>query len=201
MSEIHLVTAFLGIATLLLLVSASSKGRDRLAFRVVATDLRNEIGDGGECVTVVVTGDVQNLSTKANCLSEIYLVSWSRDRLTAVICEPRPSDIQEGAESVELPLRFEGKQDRRVTLRWRLSVGGCGNLDGLEVALEDSGRKLYDQRGRPKNLRNIERRQELIKGFATASDSRIMAFLAGFLKVKFFDLLFLVRRILWFVGL
>ncbi|NKE56331.1 hypothetical protein FXN61_05610 [Lentzea sp. PSKA42] len=201
MSEVHLVTVCLGIVTLSLLISAASKGRDRFAFRVISSDFRNEADVEGEYLIGEITGDIQNMSTKANGLSELYLVRWSADRLGFSFCNPRPVQIKEGVESISLPLRFEGKQDRRVTLVWRFRTEKGSAPTDLEVVLEDSEGKLNDRLGCPKDPRNIERRREFVERFSGAPGGELASFLVLYLKIRICDLLFTAKRLVWFMGL
>lgn len=198
MSALPLITVLLAIATLTFLASNASKGRDRFSFRL--TSIEKAQSDANYLVVTIV-GDIQNKSTRANSLSEVYLVSWWQDRLGAALFEPRPDRIECDGELITLPLRFDGKQDKKVTLRWSVPLGDRETPRHLEVALEDSSGLLHDQQGRLRNRRNVERRLELATFFSRMSSGGIRPALRVHVAIRWSDWTFSMRRLFWFIGL
>jgi hypothetical protein len=189
-----------GILTLSFLVNAASKGRDRFAFRMAASSMHRETRQDGEHLIIEVAGDIQNKSTRVNCLSELYLVNWRRDRRGTILFEPSPNRIREGHDDIGLPLHLDGKQARKVFMSWDISLSERLAPTEIEIALEDSGDKLHDQRGHLRDRRNIVRRQELAKRGATIMDDGMLPFLSRYVAIRLYDLAFCARRMLWLVG-
>lgn len=197
------IFAFVAVLTLAFLVSAKSRARARFSYGESSAQTTTERRPDGCYLVHETAGVVRNHSTEANSLESLHLVCWWRGRNGAVLFTGNPAMVKEAGVESSLPLRFEAKSSRAFVLRWEVRIDEPANEmqnRRYEVALRDSEKRLFDDDGRLKNWRNIERLRRFTESVHQMPSGATLPLMRTALTLRIHKMVFVAQRLLWRIG-
>lgn len=173
-------------------------------------------------------GSIRNESLDPNSIEQINLVVWETKRKRGTRTFGYiPTQITEGDERHTLPLRFDARHGRDLTVTFEVPLTGTHEVELVravepvpagtpgvrpgqtfympkyiyELAFEDITGNLFDQGGLLRNKKGIQLRWTLENTFKQLKDGNPLPFIKHLLSIVVTDAVFSVRRNLRRLGI
>lgn len=222
------IATIITIVTLPYLFYSYRKRSPRFSFAFLGSARQGFSRDNMEFCRLTFEGAIRNQSLDPNSIEAIHWVVWTDKRKKGTRSfGGSPVSITENGQDRALPLSFQPRQARRVTIVFELPLTGSHdkhlvealeplplNTTGAEpgtmyylpkytyeLAFKDILDNLFDQDGLLRNQRGIDRRWTLDNTFAQLKDGHPLPFIRHSISIYVTDLVFALRRTVRKIGL
>jgi hypothetical protein len=207
------VAAVIAILGLPYLVASNRRRVARFSFEFSASNRQVYRNGANEFCKFSFTGSIRNQSLDPNSIQHVYLVVWQDRKRKSTQRFGFGATVTENGSGLVEPIRFDGREGKHLEIAFEIPLTGTGEerlvktmtpaspgssfylpAFDYELAFEDIGGNLFDQKGILRSRKGIDLRWTIGNTLDDLKGGNPLPFASHLFRIYASDVVFSARR-------